>query len=194
MDIEAALDQLYSFISRFVVLTKAEKAQITAIAQMVECRKGNVLLREGEECKSISFVLSGVYRIYKLEQGKEVSSYFCYDRRNPFVASFPSVLTGKPSKEIIECILPGELLTVRYADWAELYRTSFALNTFGRKMAEFNYLLSMERIESLQHQSASDRYQLFHEHYPGLLNMVPHLYIASYLGITPESLSRIRRQ
>jgi len=188
------LTPFFQFIGRHVALSEAEREQIAALGQLTETQKGDLLLREGEVSRLAHFVLSGVYRVYKADEGKEITSYFCYARRNPFVASFPSLLTGKPSTETIECIVPGQLLTVRYADWAALYETSFTLNTFGRKMAEFNYLLSIERIDSLQHQSATDRYLLFHQHYPDLLNQIPHHYIASYLGITPESLSRIRKQ
>ena len=188
------LDQFFQFMSQLISLTDADKEQIASIARCTEHNKGDLLLREQEVCKTASFVISGVYRVYKVDDGKEITSYFCYDRRNPFVASFPSLLTGKPSKETIECIVPGQLLTLQYTDWLALYETSFALNTFGRKMAELNYLLSIERIESLQHHSASDRYHLFLQQYPLLLNMIPHHYIATYLGITPESLSRIRRE
>ncbi|MBQ0740731.1 Crp/Fnr family transcriptional regulator, partial [Aquimarina celericrescens] len=68
-----------------------------------------------------------------------------------------------------------------------------SFNTFGRLIAEFNYVLAIERIESLQYQSASERYDIFIKCYPNLLNLIPHHYIASYLGVTPESLSRIRK-
>lgn len=185
--------KLFDFIAQYVELSEADQTQLSEIISIKSYQKGDVLISEGQVCKSLQFVLSGIYRVYKLEDGKEISSYFNYKQRNPFVASFVSLLTNSPSKESIECIADGELISMTYKDWEALYHRSAALNTFGRLIAEFNYVLAMERIESLQYHQASDRYLKFLQLYPNLLNLIPHHYIASYLGVTPESLSRIRK-
>lgn len=185
--------KLFNFISNYVDLTDEDKTQLNSIISIKQYKKGDVLIKESQVCKTLQFVVSGIYRVYKIEDGKEITSYFNYEKRNPFVASFVSLLTDKPSKETIECIKQGELLTIPYKDWKALYENSTALNTFGRLMAEFNYVLAMERIESLQYQNATDRYTMFIKLYPNLLNLIPHHYIASYIGVTPESLSRIRK-
>ena len=184
---------LLQFIANTVTLSAKDETLLSSKLTTEQFEKGDLILQQNKVCKNLKFVISGVFRVYQINEGKEITSYFNYKDRNPFVASFISLLTGNPSTEIIECIVPGKLITIPYQDWTNLYEISHELTTFGRKMAEYNYVLAMERIESLQYQSASDRYQIFLKHYPNLLNQIPHHYIASYLGITPESLSRIRK-
>ena len=184
---------LLQFIAGTVKLDTAAEELLSSKLTLEQFKKGDLILQQDKVCENLKFVISGVYRVYQLNEGKEITSYFNYKERNPFVASFISLLISKPSTEIIECIVPGELITISYQDWTNLYQISHELTTFGRKMAEYNYVLAIERIESLQYQSASDRYQIFLKQYPNLLNQIPHHYVASYLGITPESLSRIRK-
>jgi CRP-like cAMP-binding protein len=185
---------LFDFIASKVELSKKDQAAIETLLSTEVYSKYDVIVKQEQVCTQLRFVVSGVYRVYRIEDGKEITSYFNYESRNPFVASFVSLLMGTSSQEIVECIVPGTLLSIKYSDWTSLYDSSPSLNTFGRRMAEYNYILAMERIESLQYQTATDRYTSFIKLYPSLLNMIPHHYIASYLGVTPESLSRIRKQ
>lgn len=185
--------KLFDFIGNTVKLQDVDVAKISSKLSVEDYSKGDFILKQNQVSKTLKFVLSGVYRVYQLKDGKEITSYFNYEERNPLVASFASLLTVKPSTEFIECIIPGELISISYSDWQELYKTSLELNIFGRLMAEKNYLLAIQRIESLQYQNASERYELFLKLYPTLLNQIPHHYISSYLGITPESLSRVRK-
>ncbi len=149
-------DLLFRLISNSVVLTELDKAALSSKIRIEDFDKGDSIVKAGQVSKSLKFVISGMYRVYKIEDGKEITSYFSYESRNPFVASFKSLLTEKPSNETIECIEAGQLLSIPYSDWKSLYKTSHALNTFGREMAEFNYLLAIERIESLQYHNATD--------------------------------------
>ncbi|MDH7446425.1 Crp/Fnr family transcriptional regulator [Aquimarina sp. 2201CG14-23] len=185
--------KLIDFISNWVAFSPIDIDQLRDKLSIEHFDKGHKIVRQEQVCTTIKFVISGVYRVYQIKDGKEITSYFNYESRNPIVASFVSLLKAQPSKEIIECIIPGELISINYSHWKSFYSVSHALNTFGRLMAEFNYVLAIERIESLQYQSASERYTKFIQLYPDLLNMIPHHFIASYLGITPESLSRIRK-
>lgn len=184
---------LIDFISRWVQLSDKDKLLVQSELNLESYHKGETILKQQQICTSFKFVISGIYRVYQIKGGKAITSYFNYTSRNPIVASFVSLLKEQPSTEIIECIVPGTLISIEYSYWKSLYIQSEALNTFGRLMAEYNYLLAIERIESLQYQSASNRYESFVKLYPDLLNKIPHHYIASYLGITPESLSRIRK-
>lgn len=185
--------KLFDFISKTVQLQDVDVSKIDSKLAIEEYKKGDFILKQSQVSKTLKFVLSGVYRVYQLKDGKEITSYFNYEERNPLVASFVSLLTNEPSTEFIECIIPGKVISISYLNWQELYKTSLELNVFGRLMAEKNYLLAIQRIESLQYQNASERYELFLKLYPNLLNQIPHHYISSYLGITPESLSRVRK-
>jgi CRP-like cAMP-binding protein len=185
--------KIFDFIANIVSLKGSDVSKIRSKLSIEDYQKGDFVLKQNEVCKTLKFVLSGVFRVYQLKDGKEITSYFNYEERNPLVASFGSLLAKKPSTEFIECIIPGKVIAISYSDWQELYKTSLELNIFGRLMAEKNYLLALYRIESLQYQNASERYEIFLKLYPNLMNQIPHHYISSYLGITPESLSRIRR-
>ncbi len=185
--------KLFDFISKTVQLQDVDVLKIGSKLSIEDYDKGDFILKLNQVSKTLKFVLSGVYRVYQLKDGKEITSYFNYEERNPLVASFVSLLANKPSTEFIECIIPGKVISISYSDWKELYKTSLELNVFGRLMAEKNYLLAIQRIESLQYQNASERYEMFLKLYPNLLNQIPHHYISSYLGITPESLSRVRK-
>lgn len=185
--------KLFDFISKTVQLQDVDVLKIGSKLSIEDYDKGDFILKHNQVSKTLKFVLSGVYRVYQLKDGKEMTSYFNYEERNPLVASFVSLLANKPSTEFIECIIPGKVISISYSDWQELYKTSLELNVFGRLMAEKNYLLAIQRIESLQYQNASERYEMFLKLYPKLLNQIPHHYISSYLGITPESLSRVRK-
>lgn len=185
--------KLFDFISKAVQLQDVDVLKIGSKLSIENYDKGDFILKQNQVSKTLKFVLSGVYRVYQLKDDKEITSYFNYEERNPLVASFVSLLANKPSTEFIECIIPGKVISISYSDWKELYKTSLELNVFGRLMAEKNYLLAIQRIESLQYQNASERYELFLKLYPSLLNQIPHHYISSYLGITPESLSRVRK-
>ncbi|NAS30662.1 cyclic nucleotide-binding domain-containing protein [Flavobacteriaceae bacterium R38] len=184
---------LFNFIAKIVQLQDVDVSKIASKLSVEDYKKGDFILKQNQVSKTLKFVLSGIYRVYQLKDGKEITSYFNYEERNPLVASFVSLLAKEPSKEFIECIVPGKLISISYSDWQEVYKTSLELNIFGRIMAEKNYLLAIQRIESLQYQNATERYELFLKLYPNLFNQIPHHYISSYLGITPESLSRIRK-
>ena len=188
------LDNLYNYISEKVNLLESDKGLIESVVRFESFSRGDQIVRLNQTCKVLRFVNSGVYRVYKLEKGKEITSYFNYENRNPFVASFVSLLTESPRNEIVECIDEGELISVNYSEWRSIYKQSERMNTFGRIMAEYNYVLAMERIESLQYHNATERYNSFLKLYPNLMNRIPHHYIASYIGVAPESLSRIRKE
>lgn len=187
-------EPLFDFINQKVNLLDSDKILLAEKLKLESFKKGEQIVRLDQVCNTLKFVKSGIYRVYKLVDGKEITSYFNYENRNPFVASFASLLTETGSNEIVECIEDGELLSIQFSDWKEMYAKSERLNTFGRIMAEFNYILAMERIEALQYHNATERYTSFLKLYPNLMNLIPHHYIASYIGVAPESLSRIRKE
>lgn len=156
-------------------------------------KKGDLFVKERQQCNHIGFLNKGIARVYYVIDGKEITSYFNAGNRNLFVCSFTSFLSRKPSFENVHFLEDSELLVLDFEQLQDLYNKSPNIQKLGRLMAEYNYVLSMERIYSLQHSPAIDRYNNMLKIYPGLMNQIPHHYIASYLGITPESLSRIKK-
>jgi CRP-like cAMP-binding protein len=182
------------FLNSLVPLNQEDKEMFISVCKERKCKKGEFILEQGKTAKEVAFVVKGIFRVFQIVNEKELTSYFSYSERNPFVSSFPSFLMQKQSVEFIEAIEDSEVLVISYKDLNKIYLESKNFERIGRLLAERNYLLAIERIQSLQYQSANDRYEMFLKIYPTLLNRIPHHYIASYLGIAPESMSRIRRQ
>jgi CRP-like cAMP-binding protein len=190
----SSFEKMRQSLQQFAALGESDWLLIREKLEPRSCRKGDHFVKEGQLCNTIGFLNSGIARVYYLIDGKEITSYFNAGNRNMFVCSFSSFLSRKPSFENVHFLEDSELLLLNYDDLQALYEKSPAIQKLGRLMAEYNYVLSMERIYSLQHSPALERYNAMLKIYPGLLNQVPHHYIASYLGITPESLSRIRKE
>jgi CRP-like cAMP-binding protein len=182
-----------TFLSNFSRLNKEDTEQLASVCTEANYAKGDYFIHEGEVCRKIGFLVSGIARVYHIANDKEYTSYFNFPQRNRMVASFESFLTQKPSKENIHFLQDAVLILVPREKLYSLYEVSPGMQEMGRKLAEYNYILAIERIYALQHDTAQMRYEKLLHIYAELVNMVPHHYIASYLGITPESLSRIRK-
>ncbi|MEM6345969.1 MAG: Crp/Fnr family transcriptional regulator [Bacteroidota bacterium] len=190
-EIPPFLQQLFV---QFGTVTEADLALISPLLQTQFLPKGAHFLSLGQTCDKIGLLTKGILRAYYPVGEREVTSYFNFLPRNPIVAGFTSLLTQKPATEALQALEDCELLYVTYKQLQYLYQSSQNFERLGRIMMEQNYIASVKRIQSYQTQSAADRYQHLLSKYPNLLNRIPHHYIASYLGITPESLSRIRKQ
>jgi CRP-like cAMP-binding protein len=193
MQLESFLKMQQS-LQKFSSLSDKDWALFSKQLKPKSYKKGDLFVREGQLCNHIGFLNKGIARVFYLIDAKEITSYFNAGNRNMFVCSFTSFLSRKASFENVHFLEDSELLMLEHSQLQELYAKSPNIQKLGRLMAEYNYVLSMERIYSLQHSPAIDRYNNMLKIYPGLLNQVPHHYIASYLGITPESLSRIRKK
>lgn len=166
---------------------------ILSVSKEEHIAKGAFYARPDRLCQTISFLNSGILRVYHLHDGKEMTDYFNTTHRNSFVSSFGSFLSQQRTETYVEALTDCELLTVTYEDLRQLYDQYKSFERMGRLLAEKNYLLALERIESLQYHDATTRYLSFLELYPNLINEISNHYVASYLGVTPESLSRIRK-
>lgn len=181
-------------LNRFVQLSAGELTLLAGYMQPVTIKKGDFYLQQGKVSNYLAFMVSGAMRVYHTANDKEYTSYFNFGGRNPFVSSYSSFITRTPSQENIHALDDSELIQIHYDNLQKLYTGSPQFEKLGRLIAEYNYTLAVERIYSLQHNTAPQRYLQLLEMYPNLVNAVPHHYIASYLGITPESLSRIRKE
>ncbi|UOQ64590.1 Crp/Fnr family transcriptional regulator [Hymenobacter volaticus] len=183
---------LRAYIHRFVPLTDAEWAPLATGLQVRQLAKRELFVTHEKPSSDIALLLSGACRLYYTRpDGEEKTTYFFFE--NHLMASYQSCLTGQPSAFSIEALAPTELLVFPYKLLVALYDEWPVYERFGRLLAEYLVLGTDARLAELLLLSPEQRYQaLLRSHKTKIMERVPQHYIASYLGITPVSLSRIR--
>lgn len=149
------------------------------------------ILKEGEVSTQIHFVENGLVRVFYLKDGKEITSYLSSD--NGFVSSYSSFINQTKSFENIQCLENTVTFSIDYKDMQELYEIVPQWQKIGRILSEQNVLCLADRLLKLQSIPAKEKYlEFLKTSSDKVVQRTPLIHIASYLGITPESLSRIR--
>lgn len=178
-------------IARFVKLSETDEKRFTDTLKPLELPKKQHLLRAGEFCKNIYFIQKGCLRYYYLVDGEEKTGQFFFE--NGWYTDYESFLSGQPSLQYVEALEETELFVLEKQKLEYLYNTVPKFERFGRIMAEQAYLGIRRRTKGLTNLSATERYEKLVKERPKIMERVPQLYIASYLNIKPQSLSRIRK-
>lgn len=152
--------------------------------------KDHFLVREHAIADYIFFIKKGIARIYYHKKGKEITEWIATD--GTFFLSISSFLDRVPGKLIIQTIEPAEVYGIHYNDLHALAAKYHDIETLFRKMMSRSLIMSQERMESIQFETAEERYHKLVNSQPHFIQRVPLMYIASYLGVTLETLSRIR--
>ncbi|MBK5212762.1 MAG: Crp/Fnr family transcriptional regulator [Flavobacteriaceae bacterium] len=182
-----------SYLIKTAGLAEDEGALIVAGLKHLKFLKGDVLLKSGDLCQHSFFVEKGLLRSYMLdESGKEHVIQFAPE--NWFIVDRSSVYFNDPSESYIEAIEDTEVVLVREDFLCKANETSSVFSKFNEKLLHNHIRQMQKRINLLLGATAEKRYLSFIEMYPDLLLRVPQWMIASYLGITPESLSRVRKE
>lgn len=155
-------------------------------------KKGQFLVRSGEVCGQVSFVNKGLLRMFYLVEGKEICTAFVAE--NNFISEYASFLTHTPSAQNIDALEDSQLINLSFDNMQELYQSHPVFEIFGRKIAERLYLLLSKHKTGLLAHTPEQRYQFIIEEQPHLIQRVPQYMIASFIGITPEHLSRLRNK
>ena len=159
---------------------------------IVNAEKDAVFLSEGEICKYVWVVLQGVVRSFHYVGETEVTSRLM--KPHHIIISVESFYTQTPAYESLQALQPCVLACMHYQQLDHLYQQFSSLNYTGRRLTEHYLYLTERRLYLLRKQKALDRYKFFLEEYPGLINEVPLKYVASFLGINQETLSRVRNK
>lgn len=183
-------DLYIDFMRRYGTLTAEAEADLRSRVQALQRVKGQTIIRTGQVASSCFLVEQGMVRSYYQHGSKQVTIWFAGEC--DFAASISSLYNDQPSCETVECIEDCRFLYITNRDMQELCRLYECINTINRKMAEEYCIVLNNRIYSFQVLSAAERYHELQETEPAVVQRAPLQYIASYLGISQETLSRIR--
>lgn len=154
--------------------------------------KDYFLVRENAIAHHLFYVKKGIARIYYFKNGKEVTEWLALD--NEFFFSIISFFQQKPSKLIIQTLEPSEVIGIHHDKLMALCDQYHDIERWFRKAIAGSLILSQYRMDSIQFETAQQRYEKLLNNNPSIIQRVPLAYIASFLGITQETLSRIRSQ
>lgn len=152
--------------------------------------KDHFLIREHEVGDYIFFIKKGIARIYYFKNGKEITEWFASDEQ--FFLSITSFFERSPSRLIIQTLEPAEVMGIHFNDLTRLAAEYHEIETLYRKLLSRSLILSQYRMDSIQFETAQQRYESLIKNQPQIIKRVPLSYIASFLGVTLETLSRIR--
>jgi len=176
-----------------VALNSEEEALIQQYLTPKKLRKKQYLLQEGDVCKYIAFVEKGALKSYTVdESGNESIMQFALEGWT--IADLYSFLTGEPATYNIDALEDAELVLISEAAHEALLQQLPKYETYIRLQITNAYIALQKRITSIISQPLDERYQCFVEQYPEIVQRVPQHMIASYMGLTPETLSRVRRK
>jgi len=183
-------ENLINYCSSFISLSAIDKEALALNFKHTTIKRNDFLLKEGKVCDFIAFVNSGVIRHYHLKDGKEITCDVTL--KNSFITDFRSFTQGIPSEYNFQILKNAELFIIKKRELLELYNNNKNIETLGRIMAEQVALRMIDTAMSLSSDKPQERVEKLIIQRPDLFQEVPQRYLANLLGISPESLSRIR--
>lgn len=183
------MEQLIEYILQFSNLNTQQIELISKNSVETELHKDEYFAEAGKRFDYYAFILEGVFRIcYYNRKGEEITKYFVEE--NHFIAN---PYRAEPFTEYIQAATDSKLILFSQQQWKELSNTIVDWETITNKIFHNALMKKVDRMSSLVSEDATTRYLIFLEKFPTLVNRVPLSYIASYLGVTQSSLSRIRK-
>jgi len=158
----------------------------------LEYPAGYELVKAGTVCNYLYFVEKGLIKVYYQKDDKEIIDWFA-DEGN-IISAFQSFLSRKPGVHTVKLLEPSVLIAIHFNDLEELFARHHDLEHAGRLLITQAFIELQERISAIQFQTAAERYEHFIQRYPGCINRISLGDLASYLGMTQVTLSRIRAQ
>ena len=187
------MSQLTEYINEIVSLTNVERDIIEKAYKTIVVSKGELWVEQGKRCEQVGFLESGKLRFYYTDEaGNDVTCYFI--TAGEFLSSFTSFLTNSPAKENVEAIEDSVMRVIDSQELEVLSEKVPKMHVFRRINAENLFITMEKRVFMLQSQTAFERYEKMLKESPEIVHSVPLHYTASFLGITPQHLSRIRKE
>ncbi len=187
------IPEIQNTIAKLTNFAALEIAELLEIGTIKTYEPTAYFLRAGQIPTKFGFVISGLFRyVYVSEQGKEFTKVFMPEKS--FVSSYSAMISKKPSHFFIESLEFSRVLAIAYEDWEKLRRINPKWNLLLIKLLEKGYAIKEKREREFLLLDSEARYKIFLEEFPDLEKRVRQFMIASYLGITPVALSRIRKK
>ena len=177
---------------QFISFSDKDWAKIEAKIEIKSYKAGDLFLNAGKVSNTLAFITKGFFRKYYIKNGNDINFWFYSE--NQFLVAYQSFLERVPTNFYIEAIEDSEILTISYETVQEIYTISEEFQKLGRLICEKMYIAHHNRIENLLFNDATTRYKNLIKNHPLLIQRLPQYHLASYLGIKPQSLSRIRKE
>ena len=172
-------------------LSLASQEELLSSINLRSIDKGEIIVREGQYADKVYFIVKGCARAYYLKGGKDVSDWFAFE--NEFISSIVSFFGKQPSPHYIEFVEQSIVFEISRESIENLAAKNHDVERLIRVVVTKVMLSQQERISSILFQTSEQRYNHFISSYPDITNRIPLTHIASYLGMTLETLSRVRK-
>ncbi|WP_212002952.1 Crp/Fnr family transcriptional regulator [Chitinophaga sp. HK235] len=183
---------LADFITRYCNLSDQDLEKVLQQFSFGEIAADTVILRRGQTCDTLSIILKGAFRLFAIDEaGNETTTWLVFE--NTLITEPASFLTRQPSRYYLQALEHSQIASIHYDHLHTLYQKIPGFESFGRKLMEEILVGTMCRATSLLLDSPQERYNRLLQH-PRFLQRVPLKHLASFIGITPSSLSRLRRR
>lgn len=186
------MQALIHTIRQHIPLSSEDESIIQDLFHQKTYKKGDHLLSEGDLCRNITFIETGLVRYYIRKDGEERTNYF--NKEGEFVCDYTSFLPKLPTMVNIQALEDCIVWNVSFDGIQQFYKKVTHGERFGRLAIEAVFVNIVAQIGSLYTDPPKARYRNFLLNYPGIVQRIPQYYIASYVGVKPQSLSRIRRR
>ncbi len=184
------MQDFIEFIKQYVFLSEEAEKAITNVIVKKKYSKNELLVEEGKTCKHLYFLSEGTVRTYLFQKGKDIT-HWIYPEQSIFT-SWHSYILKKPSLEYIEATSDILVFAISYNDWQELYQNYPTLERFGRLMMEEQIAIIDDFYKGYYFLTAKEKYELLINVFPKITQIANLGHIASMLGISQETLSRVR--
>jgi CRP-like cAMP-binding protein len=189
---------LIDHLESYLPFDDKEKQLLAERVTERQIRRRQAILQEGFHCRHYTFVVSGCLKMFAVDaKGTEHNIQFAAENDRAatrWIADIGSLHSGEPSKLFIEAVEPSVIIQIEKDDLYFLYRNIAKLDRIFKVIVEDNYVALQNRVLQNFSSTAQDRYISFLQQYPTLAQRLPNTQIASYLGITPEFLSKVRKE
>jgi CRP-like cAMP-binding protein len=185
------MNVIFEYFNRILPISEKEINEITPFLKTITLEKDDFFLEQNQICKSLAFITNGSIRSFHIKlNGSTIN--IMLSSENEFVSDLDSFVTKTPSNLFIQAIEKTELITITKDDLDTISEGSLFWTKLGKIMTEHVFIIVKQRLESLLYKSPTERYMELQNNYPEFLNKYSLTDIASFIGVTRQSLSRIR--